>query len=186
MYNIFSFNGQIPWDSVPVLKTSIYPFTSGAYKPYGLTSICRSGNDLVVRILDFCILSKDISDSNMAYLSISDGKHGLLLSISQSGICKISGCDDVNIISSNKYILAARWFEGNDNLGVYWGSDIIIPGDIITKLLGYSPSSSGKLYCNFITSCTDENHFHYGCTFEPSINSPSPYNPSKDFTVMTI
>lgn len=175
MYHIFSFSGisELPWESVPVFKTTLYPFTKGSYKPFCMGSLCKTDDGFCVRISSFCFMTdKQEQDSNCVSLCLGKEGKGISISCSQSGHVKVSAFSHDTMLSDFIAPPSVRWLEGSDNIGIYWGCEFSVSKDLL-KLCHIDCKSGEEFSFNIVTFNGCDKFFHFGSIFPAPFDTPS-------------
>ena len=176
MYHLFSFNGEIPWDSVPVMKTTEYPFTKGAYKPLAMGSMCHTDDGIAVRFQSFSLpTDENVQAHNKIAVCIGKEGNGLSVTCTQSGVISVTEYRENAALLRLTHLPegAVRWFEASDNIGLFWGCEFLIPAELIRENTGLDVACDETFACNMITYNDLDEYFHFGCVYANAANDPS-------------
>lgn len=184
-YEISLVKGSVEWNSLPVLKLTHYPFTTGPYKPFTLARLCVSDDGFVARLWAFeeevLIDEASMLDGSCIHLFLQKNGSCLAVTVAAGGgfEAKVQkDADFVPLYNITKEIPHTRWYKGEDLQGVYWGCEVTLSTALAEEVFGKHCLDLGSHFVANITKTQyNKDHFHYGSLFPVKEDKPLFYLP---------
>lgn len=166
--------GEPRWDSMPQAKIINYPLEKGCYRPYAQAKVCMSERHLYIRMLAFEV-DPEKESCLVACVSGKDGKY-LKFRTTREGAfsCTLidEGSGKEEDLSGKANI---RITGGEDEQGIYWCVDYIMPLEDFSECFGGADVCGGRpLRANFYKICDGERK-HYGSWSPCDFTSKDPF-----------
>ncbi len=185
MFPVSMITGEPLWNSLPAAKIINYPLEKADYKPYAQGRLCVSNDDIHLQLTAFEVNPEEKSTVGAAIAPFG-GKKYFWLSTNRAGVlnCKFIDEETGTETDCTKYI-SLRIYAGEDEQGVYWCSNFVLPLSLVEKFFGESYLKPGDVMMgNFYKLCDGERP-HYGSFYPADFTDINPLG-SKYFGEFTL
>ncbi len=134
------------WDSLPVAIIKNYPFEKRDYKPYTQARLCVCQGELNIQLISFEVTPSPKSCIYAAFDLFPEEKKGVIaVKLYSGGSCELT-------LSRSAFSPEfsdpppVHLFTGENQQGIYWGGNILIPSSSVGILYGHGLLSEGDVF----------------------------------------
>ncbi len=149
----------IMWEALPTIVLKNYR-DSSEINPYTQCRICAVKNDLYIRLFSFETTPTDDSQI-ILYLSQNGAVAEFLLTPKGLLVRKITANGVVLSVEN----ISATEIGGENNQGIFWGSEFSVPQQIIQDIFGLKKLDRGVIFKGEVVKKQGGDKPHYGTLF---------------------
>ena len=170
-YAITAARQPIPWEALPVLKVTHFPFPE-KYDPFTMARICAAEGGLFARLCSFEVAPAPESE---IVLTLAHGGQALQLTLTPDLAVRV---EKIDLATGRRETAAAEFsvapFGGEDNIGNFWGAEIALPQRFLHRGLGLHRGAGGTELAGNLVKAQDGpgDRFHFGSAAPYAASAP--------------
>lgn len=170
-YAITAARQPIPWEALPVLKVTHFPFPE-KYDPFTMARICSADGELFARL---CSFEVEPAPESEIVLTLAHGGQALQFTLTPDLAVR---AEKVDLATGRREAARAEFgvapFGGEDNIGNFWGAEIALSQRFLRRELGLRRIANGIELAGNLVKAQDGpgDLFHFGSAAPYTAGAP--------------